>query len=89
MNSSIAHLDLSRNNLQDVGVAVLMKAIKRKDDIIHINLGQNALTVEGTKKLFKSLLKNDSVVSINIGNPGTTSKNRVGDKAVAKIVEIL
>jgi hypothetical protein len=29
VNQNIAHLDLSKNNLRDEGIAILMKAIKR------------------------------------------------------------
>jgi hypothetical protein len=38
VNEKIAHLDLSKNNLQDEGMILLMKSVSQNDSIVHLNL---------------------------------------------------
>ena len=89
VNADIAHVDLSKNNLQDEGLDSLMRVIKNNTSIIHLDLTQNNITTRGAKKAFKSLASNLSLISLRIGNVENVSKNKVGVKAVPKLNKLI
>ena len=89
VNTDIAHVDLSKNNLQDEGLESLMRVIKNNTSIIHLDLTQNNITTRGAKKAFKSLTSNFSLISLRIGNVENVSKNKVGVKAVPKLIKLI
>ena len=85
VNTNIAHVDLSKNNLQDAGVENLIRVIKNNTSIIHLDLTQNNITTKGSKLAFKQLTGNFSLISLRLGNMENVSKNKVGVKAVPKL----
>ena len=89
VKNNIVHINLSKNNLRDEGVEEILRKIKISTSIIHVNLSQNCLTPQGSKMAFKQLTGHKSLISLDIGNMENTSKNKIGEKAVPKLVEFL
>jgi len=78
VNRNIAHLCLKKNAFGDIGVRIIMKAVKKSTNLVHLDLSSNDITYQGAKKIFKSLRKNTSLVSLVLGSIDGVHKNRVG-----------
>ena len=89
MNKDIAHINLSKNNLKDEGVEAIMKQIKKSKSIVHVDLQQNNITAKGAKKIFNSLVGHETVISLKVGNIDNIMKNKVGMKAIPKLVKLV
>jgi hypothetical protein len=63
----IAHIDLSRNNLQDKGSLILVNAIKHSYSIVSINLMQNDISPVGMAKIFQELSLSQSLFTLMLG----------------------
>ena len=85
VNPNIAHLDLRKNNLGDLGVKHLMHVVKSNNSLVHLDLAQNKISTKGAKKVFKALAVNKSLISLRVGNIENDSKNQVGLKAVPSL----
>ena len=42
-----SHLDISKNNLGNEGLAALIKGLKQNYSIVHLDIGSNDITFEG------------------------------------------
>ena len=89
VNKNIVHINLSKNLLKDEGVEEIMRQVKHSYSIIHLDLQQNNITSKGAKKIFKGLISNNSVISLKVGNIDNIQKNKIGLKAVPKLVELV
>lgn len=50
-----SHLDLSRNNLGNDGVGILIKSLRANCSLIHLDVGSNDLSYEGAQELFRNI----------------------------------
>ena len=89
VKNEIVHIDLSKNNLRDEGADEILRKVKLSTTIIHLDLSQNSISPVGAKKVFKNLIGHTSVISLNMGNQENTSKNKIGLKALPKLVEMI
>ncbi|TNV84842.1 hypothetical protein FGO68_gene16571 [Halteria grandinella] len=89
VNQRIASLSLKRNNLGDIGVKMIMKAISRSNSLVHLDLSSNAITHKGAKKIFKALMVNQSLISLSLGSTDNVQKNKVGEKGIKYLVPLL
>ncbi len=63
----IAHINLSRNNLQDNGSLVLVNAIKHSYSIVSLNLMQNDISPFGMSKILQELSTSQSLCTLMLG----------------------
>jgi hypothetical protein len=89
VNEKIAHLDLSKNNLHDEGMVLLMKSICQNDSIVHLNLSQNSISPDGAAKMFKYLSTNHALISLDFSNNENIQKNKLGKKSLLKLATYL
>jgi hypothetical protein len=54
-NHRISKIDLHKNNLADLGVKTLMKAMKRNHTVIHLDVSSNEICNDGMVAIFKAL----------------------------------
>jgi hypothetical protein len=47
-----SHLDVSRNNLGNEGLMVLVRGLRTNCSLIHLDVGSNDITYEGAQQLF-------------------------------------
>lgn len=89
MNENIASIDLKKNNLEDEGAKILIKAIAKSKSVVHLDLSSNSITHKGAKKIFSNLLTNCALVSLKLGSIDGVNKNKVGQKGVVHLVDLL
>lgn len=70
-------LNLSKNNLGDSGVKILMHEICRSQSLVHLNLSSNEISNEGMIKIFKGLSDNESLISLNLSTVDGVARNRI------------
>ena len=63
----IAHINLSRNNLQDKGSLVLVNAVKHSYSIVSLNLMQNDISPFGMAKILQELSSSKSLSTLMLG----------------------
>ena len=77
-----SHLDLSKNNLGDSGVKILIHEISRSQSLVHLNLASNDISNEGMISIFKGLTDNESIISLNLSTVDGVARNRISQSGI-------
>lgn len=85
----IRYLDLKKNRIGDNGIIILMHAAKRSQSLYHLNLASTDITERGIKRICTSLIKNESVVSLSLGCNEGIYKNRINEKGMQYLTNLL
>ena len=72
----IARLNLSKNNLGDIGAEMLIDSIKYSYSLISLNISCNGITYKGGEAVFKKLINQQSLLDFNISTLEGSNKNR-------------
>jgi Ran GTPase-activating protein (RanGAP) involved in mRNA processing and transport len=65
----IIKLDLSNNDIRDVGVEILSKSLGEENKcLISLNLSSNSITHQSMPCLSEALLKNQSLIELNLSS---------------------
>ena len=81
----ISRLNLSRNNLGDLGIGILMKAVKNSMSLISLNLSSNNITYKGGQIIFDDLSEQQSILDLNISSLEGTNRNHLNYLGVINI----
>ena len=73
----ISRLNLTRNNLGDQGIQLLMNAIKNTMSLISLNLTSNNITYRGGQIIFENLSEQKSIIDLNISSIEGTNRNHL------------
>jgi Ran GTPase-activating protein (RanGAP) involved in mRNA processing and transport len=85
----IAQLNLSKNNIGDEGVEVLMKCLQNTRGLVSLNLSSNQISSAGFIKIFESMSFNESLIYLNISTLEGANRNRLSKKALNKFKQML
>jgi Leucine-rich repeat (LRR) protein len=71
----VRHVDLSYNEISDIGIEIFAKYIERCPNIVSLNLQGNNLTAPSAERLSTALAASESIKYLNlqynkIGTPG-------------------
>ena len=82
---SVTELDISGNNIGDVGIACLATVLQANTTMKRLDIGRNlnGIAVNGAKSLGKAISVNSSLEVLDIGG------NSIGDEGVAHIANAL
>ena len=72
----ISRLNLSKNNLGDIGAEMLVKYIKTSYSLISLNISSNGITYRGGEAIFKNMVYQQSLLDFNISTIEGSNKNR-------------
>ena len=86
---SFAHVDISKNNLGNQGLANFLKGLMRCDSIVSLDIGSNDIMIEGASLLFRSLKSHPSLSVLNIANHDRLHRNRIGINACHDLRDFL
>ncbi|CDW87976.1 UNKNOWN [Stylonychia lemnae] len=84
----ISHVDISKNPIKDIGVILIMHAVKRSKTIIWLDISSTEMTNKGASRVFKSLKKNESLIKLVMTNYDGLIKNSFTNHYVSQTVEL-
>jgi len=85
----IAHIDLSRNCLQDAGSQLVVDAIKNSYQIVSLNLMHNDISPEGMTYIFSELAGSESLVTLLVGASDSYNRNRFGANTLDPFIKFV
>ena len=84
-----SRLILSKNNVGDNGIEILLDSIKDNSGILELNLSSNNITQRGGKIIFDFLLNQNSIISLDLSSDEGTNRNRICAEGIRPIEEVL
>ena len=81
----IARLNLTKNNLGDVGVEILINAVKDSNSLISLNITSNSITHKGGQIIFSKLKDQQSIIDLNISSMEGINRNRITASGIKEI----
>lgn len=88
-NDNISRLYLSKNNIGDKGIEILMNGIKFNKSLVHLDISSNDLTYKGGDYVIDGLITNESIISLDIGSREGVNRNRLTSEGIKKIETLL
>jgi len=88
-NDNIAHLNLQKNNLGDIGVRSIMKTLRKSKNVVKVNFASNELNNEGMVCIFENLTYNESVTHLNVSTLDGVARNKMSILATDSIKDLL
>ena len=85
-----SHLDVSRNNLGNGGLATLLaRGVRLSCSLVHLDIGSNDITCEGAQNLFQSIEGHPSLASLVIANHDRLHRNRLSERSCQALGTLL
>ena len=81
----IAKLNLTRNNLGDQGIEILISAVKNSMSLISLDITSNNISYKGGQFIFKNLSEQQSLIDLNISSLEGTNRNRLTNSGLKYI----
>ena len=86
----ICVLNLAKNNLNDKGLILLSKAIKKSISLVSVDVSSNNITHEGGKQFINDLIEQQSIINIYLGtNKNRINSNHITEKGIDNIEVLL
>ena len=83
VNSSLTHLDLSKNSIGDSGATSLTQALAVNSSLTNLDLSKNSIGDSGALSLSQALAVNSSLTNLDL------SANSIGDSGAASLSQAL
>ena len=80
---------MTRNNLGDQGVEILVNSIKNSKSLISLNITSNSITYKGGEIIFSQLQNQQSIIDLNISSKEGINRNRLTSKGLKDIEDFL
>ena len=81
----ISRLNLTRNNLADNGIKILIAAVKNSHSLVSLNLTSNSITHRGGDIIFGELINQQSIIDLNLSSIEGTNRNRLTADGIKNI----
>ena len=88
-NDFYSRIILSKNDLGDYGIKMLMEQIKDNDYIVELNLSSTNIGVKGGDIIFSNLINQNSIISIDLSSKESIYRNRICSEGVRLIENVL
>jgi deoxyhypusine synthase len=85
----ISSVNLSKNNIGDKGVELLMQALKDNKSLVCLNLSSNEISSAGFISIFETMSNNQSINYLNLSTLEGANRNRLSKKALKKFNQML
>ena len=85
----IAVINLSKNNIGDKGVDLLMKCIRSNRSLVSLNLSSNEISSAGFIQIFETMSSNESIIYLNLSTLEGANRNRLSKKGLGKFKQML
>lgn len=81
----LARLDLTRNNIGNFGVEILVNSLKNSKTLVYLNLSSNSITHKGGQKIFSSFIGQQSIIDLNLSSIEGSNRNRITEVGIEDI----
>ena len=85
----ISRLNLTRNNLGDYGVELLVNSLINSISLVSLNITSNSISHRGGNIIFKSFIHQQSIIDLNISSIEGINRNRITSLGLKHIVVYL
>jgi hypothetical protein len=85
----ISRLNLTRNNIGDTGLEILVNSVKNSFSLVSLNVTSNSITHKGGTIFFKSLINQQSIIDLNISSIEGSNRNRITSLGLGHIIIFL
>ena len=81
----ISRLDLSRNNIGNLGVEIIVNSLKDSKSLLYLNLSSNSITHKGGHNIFNSFIYQQSIIDLNLSSIEGSNRNRITEYGMQNI----
>ena len=81
----ISRLDLSRNNIGNLGVEIIVNSLKDSKSLVYLNLSSNSITHKGGHNIFNSFIYQQSIIDLNLSSIEGSNRNRITEYGMQNI----
>ena len=85
----ISRLNLCKNNIGDIGLELLINALKDSLTLVSLDISSNSLTYKGGQKLFKTFVNQQSIIDLNLESLEGINRNHLTARGIKNIVKYL
>jgi Ran GTPase-activating protein (RanGAP) involved in mRNA processing and transport len=86
---NIARLEISKNQLRDLGGIELSKHLKSARNLVHLDVSSNEMTHRGICAISDSLLNSPCIISLNMSTCDGIRRNRLGQEGGSAVAKVL
>ena len=81
----LSRLDLSRNNIGNLGVEILVNSLKKSRSLVSLNLSSNSISHKGGQLIFDFFVNQQSIVDLNLASLEGSNRNRLTSLGIQNI----
>ena len=85
----LSRLDLTRNNIGNIGVEILVNALKNSKSLVSLNLSSNSISHKGGQNIFSSFIYQQSIVDLNLASLEGSNRNRITEVGIQDMPKYL
>ena len=89
VTNRISRLNLTKNNIGDIGLEILVNSVKNSISLVYLNVTSNSISHKGGNILFKSFINQQSIVDLNISSIEGSNRNRITSVGLKNIIIFL
>ena len=88
-SNRISRLNLRKNNIGDMGLELLLNALKDSLTLVSLDISSNNITYKGGQKIFKTFVSQQSIIDLNLESLEGINRNHLTAKGIKNIVKYL
>ena len=89
ITNRISRLNLTKNNIGDEGVEILVKAVKNSMSLVSLNVTSNSISYKGGLIIFNEFYNQQSIIDLNISSIEGSHRNRITSVGLKNIINYL
>ena len=89
ITNRISRLNLTKNNIGDTGLEILVNSVKYSVSLVSLNITSNSISYRGGNYIFENLDKQQSIIDLNISSIKGRNRNRITSVGLKDIVNYL
>lgn len=82
-------MDLAKNNIGNLGLQKIAKALQRNTNLVSLDLGSNDIMNQGSALLFNVVKNHPTLSALTIANHDRMHRNRISVQACNELYELL
>ena len=89
LKNRISRLNLTKNNIGDIGVEILVNSLKDSVSLVSLNITSNSISYRGGIIIFNTFENQKSIIDLNISSIEGSNRNRITSVGLKEIKSYL